>query len=62
METYIFFFFLKDGILLYGPGCLRILYVDQAGLKVTEICLPLPPKGGLKVGATSPGRHSLCHE
>jgi hypothetical protein len=27
---------------MYYPCCLRIRYVDQVGLELTEICLPLP--------------------
>ena len=29
---------------LYGPGCPRIPYVDQAGLRLAEMHLPLPPE------------------
>jgi hypothetical protein len=29
---------------LYNFGCPRTSSVDQAGLKLTEICLPLPSK------------------
>lgn len=33
-----------DRILLCSPGYLGTQYIDQAGLGLTEICLPLPPK------------------
>jgi hypothetical protein len=29
---------------LCSPGCPRTSSMDQAGLKLTEICLPLPPE------------------
>jgi hypothetical protein len=31
-------------VLVCSPGGLWTLYVDQAGLKLTEFCLPLPSK------------------
>jgi hypothetical protein len=34
----------KNRVSLYSSGCPRIHYIDQAGLKLTEIQLPLPPK------------------
>jgi hypothetical protein len=33
--------FLRQG--LFSRGCLGILYIDQAGLKLTDNCLYLPP-------------------
>lgn len=33
-----------DKVSLYIPGYLRTLHIDQAGLKLTKICLPLPPQ------------------
>jgi hypothetical protein len=29
---------------LYRPSCHRTHWIDQAGFKLTEICLPLPSK------------------
>jgi hypothetical protein len=34
----------QDRISLCSPGCPGISSLDQAGLKLTDICLPLPPK------------------
>jgi hypothetical protein len=37
--------FLQDRVSLYNiPGCSRTHSVDQAGLELIEIHLPLPPK------------------
>jgi hypothetical protein len=33
----------QDRVSLYIPDCLRTHSIDQAGLKLTEIHLPLPP-------------------
>jgi hypothetical protein len=45
---YLFFFFpsnvFRDGISLCSSGYPSTYSVDQAGLKLTEICLPVPPK------------------
>jgi hypothetical protein len=48
-----------DKVLLCSPGCLRTCYVDQAGLELIEICLPLPspfPVLVLKTCTTTPSR------
>jgi hypothetical protein len=37
-------FVFQDRVSLCIPGCLGTHYVDQAGLELTEIFLPLPPK------------------
>ena len=34
----------QDRVSLCSPDCPGTHYVDRAGLKLTEICLPLPPK------------------
>jgi hypothetical protein len=34
---------LETGFLLCSLGCPGTSYVDQPGLELTEICLPLPP-------------------
>ena len=33
-----------DRVSMYSPSCLGTYFIDQAGLKLTEICLPLPPE------------------
>jgi hypothetical protein len=38
------FGFLQDRVSLCSSGCPRTHSVDHAGLKLTKICLPLPPK------------------
>ena len=38
------YFVFQDRISLYIPSYLRTSSVDQAGLEVTKIHLPLPPK------------------
>jgi hypothetical protein len=39
-----FVFEMRQGdVLLCNPVWARILYIDQTGLKLTEICLPLSP-------------------
>ena len=35
-------FVFQDRVSLYSPGCPRTHFVDQAGLALTEISLPLP--------------------
>lgn len=35
------FFFFRDRVSLYSPGCPVTDSVDQAGLLLTEICLPV---------------------
>jgi hypothetical protein len=47
--TYLF----RDRISLHSPGCPGTHSVDQAGLKLTEILLPLPPE--------STGIKGKCH-
>lgn len=39
-----FFFFQGKASLFNSFGCLGTLFVELAGLELTEICLPLPPK------------------
>ena len=44
-RQYFFFWFFKIGFLFVALELiLELALVDQAGLKLTEICLPLPPK------------------
>jgi hypothetical protein len=38
------FVFVFDRVSLCSLGCPETHFVDPAGLKLTEICLPLPPK------------------
>jgi hypothetical protein len=38
------FSFVKTGFLYVTLDCPRTHSVDQAGLELTEICLPLPPE------------------
>jgi hypothetical protein len=38
------FLFVWDRVSLYSSGCPGTYYVDHAGLKLTEIHLPLPPE------------------
>ena len=42
------FIFLHDRVSLCSPGCPETCSVDQAGLELTEIRLPLPPSAGIK--------------
>jgi hypothetical protein len=53
-----FFFFFRD-FSLCSLGYPRICYVDQSSLKLTDICLPVPPwdkaQLALKTRATTPG-------
>ena len=37
-------FVFQDRVFLCSPGCPGTRSVDQAGLELTEICLPLPPR------------------
>jgi hypothetical protein len=41
-------FVLQDRVSLCSSGCSRTCSVDQAGLKLTEIHLPLPTIAGIK--------------
>jgi hypothetical protein len=41
---FIYLFVFQDGVSLCSPGCPGTHSVDQAGLKFTEICLPLLPE------------------
>ena len=43
-KTNCFVLFFQDRISLYDPGCPGTSSIDQVGLKITEICLPLHPK------------------
>ena len=52
------FLFLEDSVSLYNPGCPETYSVDWAGLKLTEIHLPLPLLG-LKACATTAQRLDL---
>jgi hypothetical protein len=38
------FLFFRDRVSLCSPGCPGTHSVDQAGLELKEICLPLPPE------------------
>ena len=38
------FFFSRDKVSVCSPGCPGTCSVDQAGLELTEILLPVPPK------------------
>jgi hypothetical protein len=43
-------FVFQDRVSLCSPGCPGAHFVDQAGLELTEICLPLPHRVlGLKM-------------
>jgi hypothetical protein len=48
------FWFFKDS-LCNNPSCHGTLLVDQTGLELTEIHLPLPPFWVLGLEATTPG-------
>ena len=50
----LFVFFLKQGFSVALEPVLELILVDQAGLELTEICLPLPPKCWNKRRAPSP--------
>ena len=41
---YFFVFFLGQGFSVVLDALLEVALVDQAGLELTEICLPLPPE------------------
>jgi hypothetical protein len=46
---FVLFCFVLDKVSLYSLECSRISYVEQVGLELTDIRLPLPPKvPGLK--------------
>lgn len=52
----VFFFSFQDSFSLGSPDWPGMLYVDQAGLKCIEACLPLPPLcWGVKTCSTTPG-------
>ena len=55
LSVLVFFFLLvfQDTVCLCNPGCPGDLSVDQAGLELTEICLPLSLVLGLKVHVTT---------
>jgi hypothetical protein len=38
-----FIYLLLDIVSLFVPGWPETYYVDQAGIELPEICLPLPP-------------------
>jgi hypothetical protein len=42
----VFVFVFQNRVSLCSPGCPKTHSVDQAGLKITEIHLPLPPECG----------------
>jgi hypothetical protein len=47
--TFISFFvfynlYISDSVSLGNPGCSGTLYIDKAAIKLTEVCLPLPPR------------------
>ena len=49
----LFFWFFETGLLCVAlVPVLELALVGQAGLELTEICLPLPPSAGIK---------GLCH-
>lgn len=51
-----------DKVSVCSPGCLETRSIDQTGLELTEVCLPLPPPTlvlGLKACATTAQLHSL---
>ena len=39
-----FIFFFQGRVSVYSSDCPDTLFIDQAGLKLIEICLLLPPK------------------
>lgn len=47
MEVFVFVF-LRQGFSVALEAVLELALIDQAGLKITEICLPLPPSAGTK--------------
>jgi hypothetical protein len=58
---FVLFGFLRQGISVSanGPGCPGTCSTNNAGLELTEIQLPLPPKGwDLKVCTTMPSQSS----
>jgi hypothetical protein len=41
-------FFETGSFYIHIPGCLGTHYINQAGLELTEMGLPLPPSAGIK--------------
>jgi hypothetical protein len=54
---YLFIYLFKDKGLC-SPGCPGVHFVNQTGLKLTKIHLPLCPELGLKMCATA--RPAVC--
>lgn len=44
LRRFRFVFVFQDRVSMGSPGCLEICCVDHAGLKLSEIPLPLPPR------------------
>ena len=45
VDFFVLFSFFETGFLCVALAVLELALVDQAGLELTEICLPLPSKG-----------------
>jgi hypothetical protein len=62
LETYLFlllflFFVFRDRVSLYSPGCPGTHFVDEAGLELRNLPASASQVLGLKVCATTPGKH-----
>ena len=51
INSYFFVSAFVDKVSLCSPGCPETPSVDQASLELTEICLSLSPRPGIKHGA-----------
>jgi hypothetical protein len=52
---FIVFFFLRDRVYLYSPGCPETHFIDQAGLELRNPPASASQVLGLKACATTPG-------
>jgi hypothetical protein len=43
-SSFSFLLVFRDRVSLCSTGCTGIHFLDQFGLELSEICLPLPPK------------------